>query len=154
MAKKRATSKNTRSRAANDTDDTEGVECLLAGMTHPMIEVIEDIRGTILAADEGITEGVKWNSPSFYCCGWFATIGARKPDRIEIVLHHGAKVRQDAALSDSIKDPAKLLRWKSPDRAVISIADGDDFGAIREPLAKLIDQWVAYQRRLFSNGDT
>lgn len=73
-------------------DDTPGVTALVAALTHPLKPTLEGVRRTILAADPGITEGIKWNSPSFFCAGWFVTIGCRKPTQLDIVFHCGAKV--------------------------------------------------------------
>ena len=102
MAKNAATKTPKPARAAKEFDDSVGVTALIVALTHPMTPAIQAIRETIMGADPAITEGVKWKSPSFYCHGWFATLGLRKPDRVEIVLHHGAKVRQDAALQGTI----------------------------------------------------
>ena len=46
-------------------------------MSDPLKPLVEAIRATILGADSQITEGVKWNSPSFYRHGWFATVNVR-----------------------------------------------------------------------------
>lgn len=113
-----------------------------------MNAVIESIRQTILSVDSAISEGVKWNSPSFYCNGWFATISARKPDQLEIVLHHGAKVRPDAILQSSIRDLGKLLKWASPDRAIITIQSATANKTNWAQLHSIIEQWVAYQKQL------
>ncbi len=135
---------------SNEYDDTPAVTALIAETSHPMTGVIEAIRETILRSDSAITEGVKWNSPSFYCNGWFATIAGRKPDRLEIVLHHGAKVRHEATLQTTIKDSGKLLKWASPDRAIITLASDVAFDTIQPNLQSIIIQWVAYQKQLDS----
>ena len=134
MAKKSAIkkAKPATSESASEFDDTAGVTSLIVEMAHPMTSVLEAIRVTILQADSKITEGVKWNSPSFYCNGWFATIGGRKPDRLEIVLHHGAKVRHDTTLQQTIHDSGKLLKWASTDRAIITVTSDVSFESIRK----------------------
>lgn len=134
--------------SSNKYDDTPAVTALIAEMTHPMTGVIEAIRETILRYDSAITEGVKWNSPSFYCNGWFATVGGRKPDRLEIVLHHGAKVRLETTLQTTIKDSGKLLKWASPDRAIITLASDVAFETIQPKLQSIIKQWASYQKQL------
>ena len=77
-------------------DDSSGVTALIADMAHPLKPTLEEVRRTILAAHPEITEGVKWNSPSFYCHGWFATINSRKPTQVDVVFYCGAKVRADS----------------------------------------------------------
>ena len=130
------------------THDPQGVTELIAQQSHPMAQTIEGIRQTILQASPAITEGVKWNSPSFYCQGWFATINTRKTDRLQLVLHHGAKVRPGAELQQLIADPDKLLHWASNDRAMMTIKADDNFPQLRAPLENIIRQWASYQQEL------
>lgn len=148
MAKKKSQAKKKPAAPVDETNDTEGVGRLIAELAHPLTQLIEDIREAVLKADAAITEGVKWNSPSFYCCGWFATIHARRPDRLELVLHHGARSRQDTVLSETISDPDELLRWAAKDRAIMTITEDADFSQFRGSLKKIIRQWVDYQRQL------
>jgi hypothetical protein len=130
----------------SEHDDSPGVTALVAAMTHPLKQTLEEVRRTILAADAAITEGIKWNSPSFYCHGWFATIGSRKPTQVDIVLHCGAKVRADCGVSEMIEDSDRLLTWPSKDRALLSFTSDVDFQARRQPFQRIIRQWAAYQK--------
>src|SRR5262245_32651158 len=82
----------------SDHGDSESVTVYLNSIDHPLKSVIEELRQTILEADRRITEGVKWNSPSFYCHGWFATVNMREKRGVLVVLHHGARIRDEATL--------------------------------------------------------
>ena len=130
----------------SEHDDTPGVAALIAAMTHPLKPTLEAVRRTILAADSSITEGVKWNAPSFYCHGWFATIGARKPTQVDVVLHCGAKVRADCGVSEAIDDLDRLLTWPSKDRALLSFKGDADFLTSRQAFQRIIQQWATYQK--------
>lgn len=136
---------NTKKVKATGATDSDAVDSLLLDLEHPLKSVIEKVRSTILSADSGITEGIKWNSPSFYFEGWFATFHLRTKDRVLVVLHHGAKVRNQAGLSDTIDDPAELLTWLAADRATISFASESDFKLKRAALKGIIKQWIALQ---------
>lgn len=127
-------------------DDSSGVTALIGGMTHPLKPTIEGVRRTILAADPAITEGVKWNSPSFYCHGWFATINNRKPTQIDVVFYCGAKVRADSTVREVIDDPEDLLTWPSKDRALLSFKSDADFQAKLKSFRRITRQWVEYQK--------
>lgn len=127
-------------------DDTPGVSALVASITHPLKPTLEAVRQAILSADADITEGVKWNSPSFYCHGWFATIGSRKPTQLDVVLHCGAKVRADCNVSKAVDDADGLLTWPSKDRALLSFKSAADFQASRQAFQRIIQQWAAYQK--------
>jgi hypothetical protein len=131
--------------AVIERDNSAGVDALLAGMAHPLTSTVEAIRATILAAHPRITEGIKWNSPSFYCQGWFATVGSRKPERVDVVLHHGAQVRLDSSVRDRVDDAAHLLTWSSPDRALVSFTSAADFDAKESAFRRIIAQWADYQ---------
>jgi hypothetical protein len=127
-------------------DDGPGVAALVAAMTHPLKPTLVAVRRAILAADPMITEGIKWNSPSFYCHGWFATIGSRKPAQVDVVLHCGAKVRPNCGVRRMIDDPDRLLTWPSQDRALLSFKGGDEFQVRRLSFQRIIRQWEAYQK--------
>jgi len=115
-------------------------------MTHPLKPTIEAVRRTILAADSAITEGVKWNSPSFYCHGWFATINNRKPTQVDVVFYCGAKVRADSTVREAIDDSEGLLTWPSKDRALLSFKSDADFQTRLKSFQRITRQWVEYQR--------
>jgi len=129
-------------------DESAGVTAHLARMTHPLKPTIEKLRRTILAADPAITEGIKWNSPSFYCHGWFATISSHKPTQLDVVLFCGAKVRADCTVRDDIDDPDGLLMWPSKDRALLAFKAGDaDLNAKLKSFQRIAKQWAEYQKQ-------
>jgi hypothetical protein len=145
---KQATSKQDAVPASSRSkhNDSPGVTALLTAMTHRLKPTLEAVRRTILAADPAITEGIKWNSPSFYCHGWFATIASHKPTQLDIVLYCGAKVRADSSVSEGIDDSQRLLTWPSKDRALLSFKSDTDFQARRQAFQSIIRQWAAYQK--------
>jgi len=141
------TTRKTASSSRSEHDDSPGVTALVSGLTHPMKTTLEAVRSAILTADKAITEGVKWNSPSFYCHGWFATIVTRKPTQLDIVLHCGAKVRADCAIKATIDDTDRLLSWPSDDRAMLSFKSDTDFKTKSQAFQRIIKQWAEYQQR-------
>jgi hypothetical protein len=148
-----ATNRKTQKRSGtaprrSDHDDTESVTAYINTLEHPLKSVIETIRRTILEADRTITEGIKWNSPSFYCYGWFATINIRAKKGVQVVLHHGAKARDDSTVSLTIDDSTQLLKWLSKDRAIITFVSAEDFRSKRGAFQKIIKQWAEYQAHL------
>jgi hypothetical protein len=138
----------------NDYDDTDSVTVYMNSLEHPLKPVVEAIRRTILEADQTITEGIKWNSPSFYCYGWFAAVNIRAKNGVQVVLHHGAKVRDDTTLSVTINDVSHLLTWPSKDRAVLSFVSIEDFQSKHEAFEKIIKQWADYQAHLANAPQT
>lgn len=132
----------------SEYDNSEAVTAYLKTLDHPLKSVIEAIRRTILEADPRITEGIKWNSSSFYCYGWFATVNLRAKNGVQVILHHGAKIRDDCTLSITMNDPSHLLTWPSKDRAIITFTNAEDFQGNQGAFKKIIKQWANYQAHL------
>ncbi|MEY3211121.1 MAG: hypothetical protein RIT28_1602 [Pseudomonadota bacterium] len=118
------------------------VDAWLTGLNHPQAEVIAAVRQLVLGADPRVSEGIKWNAGSFRHRDWFATfrvVGPKGPCAPQLVLHRGAKPQPDAPRPD---DPAGLLRWQGPDRAMITFADLAAVEAQAGPLQRLVGAWL------------
>lgn len=116
-----------------------GVDELLAALRHPRAREIDRVRRLIRDADPRIEEGIKWNAPSFRTSEWFATIHLRARDGVQVILHRGAKRRDDAV---AIADPAALLQWLGADRASVTFRDAADIEARGAALAELVRRWI------------
>ncbi|KFN49795.1 DUF1801 domain-containing protein [Arenimonas composti] len=138
--------KTPRPAKAPEHDDPASVDALIATLAHPLESTIQALRRAILAAVPGITEGVKWNSPSFHCNGWFATLNCRRPTQIDLVMHCGAKSRGENDLAGTIADPNRRLAWPSPDRAVLTVRGESEFRAMEAWFTTLVARWAAFQR--------
>ena len=105
--------------------------------------MIDTLRAAVLAADPGISETVKWNSPNFVFNGEDrVTLRTNPKGGVQVILHRGAKVREDAA-SFTFDDPTGLLTWPGPDRAILSVADDNSALAVAPELTKLVARWIA-----------
>jgi hypothetical protein len=122
----------------------EDVERYLAALDHPRKPEILAIRQLILAADQRITEGIKWNVPSFRTSEYFATMHLRAPDGIQVILHLGAKPRDGTSVGLGIADPEALLAWLAPDRAAAKFRDLADIDARRSAFTEIIRQWITH----------
>lgn len=122
----------------------ESVETFLVSLVHPLKPEILALRQIILNADASITEGIKWNVPSFRTSEYFATFHLRAKDGVAVILHLGAKIRDTAATGIAIADPHALLEWLSKDRASVKFRDLEDIDAKRDALTELIRQWIRY----------
>jgi hypothetical protein len=121
-------------------DDVDG---FMAALDHPLKAGIERLRAAILAADDGISEHVKWNAPSFCYAGVDRVTFRLQPgNRLQLILHRGAKVRDDAA-DFRFEDPSGLLEWVAADRAVITFRDLDDVDARLSAVVDVVRRWVA-----------
>ena len=119
------------------------VDAFLGQLDHPLKDGIEALRGIILGASAGISEGIKWNSPSFRTTEWFAPANVRKV-ALMLILHLGAKPRDAGAAAPRIDDPAGLLKWLGRDRAAVTFPDLKSVEDRRAALAQLVRQWTAF----------
>lgn len=126
------------------TQRSADVERFLTELGHPHKDVILALRETILRADPAITEGIKWNAPSFRTTEWFATIHLRAKVGVQLILHLGAKVKSLSPEGMAINDPGQLLTWLGKDRATIVFRDLDDLTARRAAFERLLRSWIAY----------
>jgi len=111
-------------------------------LEHPMAAQVERLRSAILAADSRVGESIKWNAPSFYIDDHFATFNLHFPDRIQIVLHAGAKVDPNAKQFD-ITDPARLLKWAAVDRASVTFGSVAEIDQQLDAFMDILGQWIA-----------
>lgn len=120
----------------------QSVDEFLAQLQHPLKPGVEQLRSAILASDSRISEQVKWNAPSFCYDGVDrATFRLQPGDRLQLVLHRGAKV-PEAAARPTLEDPSGLLEWLAPDRAVITFRDLTDVGARQDAVVDIVRRWM------------
>ncbi|MBL9075909.1 MAG: DUF1801 domain-containing protein [Planctomycetes bacterium] len=124
--------------------DAAAVDALLQELDHPHLSAIRALRTAITGAAASITEGVKWNAPSFRTTEWFATVHLRERRGIALILHLGAKARALPSGVEAVADPQHLLQWLGPDRARIVFADLADVHARRPALQELVRRWIAH----------
>ncbi len=125
-------------------DTAAAVDQFLAALVHPHKSVVEGIRREILACDPSISDGVKWNAPSFRTTEYFATTNLRAKNGVGIILHAGAKVRDTELDVKTIRDPQGLLKWLAKDRAMVTFRDAADFSANQKAFRQLISDWIRH----------
>lgn len=119
------------------------VSAILDALDHPLKKDIAAARLTLLGAAAGVSEGVKWNAPSFAAAGdYFATITLRADKEVQVIFHTGAKAK-GKVVQGKVADPAGLLKWLAKDRALAALGTGAAFRANRPALAALARAWIA-----------
>lgn len=122
------------------------VDNFMRDLEHPFKAEIQAVRSIILGASPDITEGIKWNAPSFACGEYFATIHLRARDCVQVIFHLGAKVRDVGPNGITVPDPAGLLQWLAKDRATAKFADMRAIRAQQSALAALVREWTTLVR--------
>lgn len=124
------------------SEANDAVAAFLTRLEHPRKPEIAVVRALILSADSRISESIKWNAPSFALADHFATFKLRPESTVQVVLHTGATVK-GSPRAFTIDDPARLLRWAAPDRALATFADMAAIEAAQGSFVALVRQWVA-----------
>ena len=119
----------------------DAVALYLEELDHPMKPEVKTLRRIILKSDSRVTEGIKWNVPSFHFNDWFATFDLRSPDWVQVILHRGAKVKA-TGFSYYVKDPTGLLKWITNERCIARFVDKGDVDAKRRAFGKIVTEWV------------
>lgn len=120
------------------------VDDLLAALEQPQKSDIMALRKVILSADPSISDGVKWNAPSFCTTEYFATINLRAKAGVEVILHFGAKKNRISDTGVDISDPDKLLVWLARDRARVTFNDSADLRKKQSDFATLLREWIKH----------
>lgn len=124
--------------------ETADVLALLAALDHPLKPEIEAVRACILGASAEISESVKWNSPSFRTREFFATLHLRSLDTLQVVLHRGAKKRDNTDAAIELTAPAGMVRWLASDRCIVTLGKGKELKANLPALRAIVREWIRY----------
>lgn len=146
QSKSPSSARVSRPRRSNDTRSTQtnpAVVAFMKALDHPQKKAIEAVRQLILSVSPEIHEGIKWNSPSFRTTEYFATLNLRN-DRVWLILHLGAKVKDNATKGMQIADPTGLLKWLAKDRALVTFENVKDVVAKRAALKKVLREWILW----------
>ena len=123
---------------------SEAVNQFMQKLEHPLKAEVEAVREIILASDAQITEHIKWNAPSFCFQGEDRVTLRLFPvtDRIQLVFHRGAKVKESQAVS--FKDDTGLLKWITDDRAAVTFRSMSEVTQHASALKGLVNRWVRF----------
>ncbi len=129
---------------APSPDSPAAVDAFMAALDHPFHAEIALLREILLGADPAITEGIKWNAPSFRTSEYFATTHLRGKGTLGLILHLGAKARQLPTGGLTIPDPSGLLHWLGRDRAMVQFKSRGEIEATRDALRALVREWIRH----------
>ena len=116
------------------------VDAYIAALAHTRKDEVLRLHAALLAADPAITATVKWNSPNYrYRLEDRATMRLNPGNRLELVLHTGAKGRIEQPL---FPRDNPLVDWVDPARGVIRLADRLGFEAQLEAIVALTTAWM------------
>lgn len=119
-------------------DDTPKVNDYMNNLDHPFKAEVEAIRRIILNTDARITEGVKWNAPSFYYKGDMVVFNLHATQHIHMVFPSGM----------TIPDTSGLLEGEYKDgRRMVYFSGMDDVEAKKAALESVVRAWIEMKDR-------
>ena len=105
--------------------------------------LVEALLKAIIEECPTLTESIKWNAPTFcYNNKDRMTIMLHKKDRVGLILHTGARPKEDKNAPPLYTDETELLEWNSNIRATISFSDLNDFLPKRNLFKKAVMRWI------------
>lgn len=126
---------------AKQVGSTE-VTQFLEQLDHPLKPEIEALRKIVLEANSGLSEGVKWNAPSYTYNGEDRiTMRIHPPKQVQLIFHRGAKVQQEPK-DRLIADDSGILSWKTNDRAVATFKSMETIQSKKTALTEIINKWL------------
>ncbi len=121
----------------------EQVADFFAELEHPLNEAMVKVREIILAADDSITEQIKWKGPSFCYNGDDRVTFNVRDNAVLLIFHRGAKVKDSTGGGRLIEDPSGLLQWITDDRATIKFTSEGEVDEKASDLTKVVRLWIA-----------
>jgi hypothetical protein len=112
-------------------------------LNHPFRKEIEQLRNCILAANNDLTENIKWNGPN-YCFDNEDRISMRfQPltKQAQLIFHRGSK-KQEQPKDKLIDNKSKMLVWKENDRAIVTFKNNQDIENGKVELTKIVKEWI------------
>jgi hypothetical protein len=104
---------------------------------------------TITEECPNLTKIIKWNAPSFCDNGKDRmTIMLHKKNIVGLILHTGARPKEDKKAPQLYDDETGLLEWNSNIRATISFTSLNDFLAKKELFKEAVRTWVSKTKDL------
>ena len=117
------------------------VEGFMRALDHPLKPALAAVRAIILGASPKVSEGIKWNSPSFRLNEYFATINIRN-DEVLVIMHQGAKSNVGNTAGQTTRDPTGLMERLGKDRCAIRFRDLKAVKSGRAAFTDILRQWI------------
>lgn len=111
--------------------------------------LVEALLQAVVEAYPSLTETIKWNAPTFCDKGKDRlTLMLHKQDRVGLILHTGARPKEDKKSPPFYQDDTGLLEWNSNIRATITFRVVADFSSTRILFKKAVQRWIEETKSL------
>ena len=126
--------------------DSQSVTQYIQKLDPALAQLAQNVRETIIACDNEVSEHIKWNSPAFYYTGEMKAFDPKEYKRDIVVFHIRKKpeILLVFPTGASINDTTGILEGSYTDgRRMIIIKDTPDFENKKGALQTVIKQWLS-----------
>ena len=110
------------------------VDAWFAERDHPLEEALREVREIILAADDRVSESIKWKTPTFSFEGNIVSFNPAK-NFVSLLFHRGAEIPGDHPALEGDGRLARTMRF----------ADAADVRARRGDLEAAVRSWCEWK---------
>src|SRR5690349_7888553 len=94
-------------------NDTPSVDAYMRELEHPLKAEMEAVRTIILGTHPGVSEGIKWNSPSFYYKGDMVVFNTRSKEYLLLVFPNGIVIGDETGLLEGDYVDRRMAYFRS-----------------------------------------
>ena len=107
-------------------------------------EQVTMLRSIIMATNTNLTEHIKWNSPSYVLDGEDRiTFNMHYPDKTMVLLHMGARRKENKGTEPIMKDATGLITWNSDIRGTLTFSSIEDIQNKQDKVDGLLKTWLS-----------
>ena len=119
------------------------VQEYLGELSGERLKQVEALRGLIRAAHAGLTEHIKWNSPSYVLDGEDRlTFNLSSPKEVRLIFHMGATRKEDKKGQPVLKNDSGILDWQSDIRAIAAFETLEEIAEKQAAITQLLHDWL------------
>lgn len=112
---------------------SEMVDAWFENYDNPQKELVDAVRRVILAADDRVTETIKWQAPTFVYRGNIASFFPKSKAHVSLMFHTGA----------SLPDRDGILEGEGDTSRVAKFTDAEDLARKTPALQGIVRAWIA-----------
>ena len=108
------------------------VDEFMAKLDHPLKDELQRVREIILAADDKMTEVIKWGGPTFMYKGNLATLTPRTKNFVNLFFQTGALIRNGHGILEGDAKEVRVARFH----------DMKDIQKKEKALKAVVREWI------------
>ncbi len=109
------------------------VDAFIRELDHPLADEINRVREIVLAVHPGVSEVIKWKSPTFLYKGNMASFFIKARRHVSLMFHKGA----------TIPNGSGILTGDGKEARTVKLMDMEEIDARANDLQDVVRAWIA-----------